>query len=97
MQDRCDAGQVECRTGGMQDRRNAGQERCRTGGMQDWRDAGQVGCRTGEMHFWTDAGKEGCRTGGGAYCSIEEGGEAAAPPARRVRQLSLFPELEIKS
>ena len=33
----------------VQDRRDAEQERCWTGGMQDWRDAGLEGCRKGRM------------------------------------------------
>ena len=48
----------------MQDRRNAGQERCRTGGMQDRRNAGPEGCRRGVMPDRKNAGQEGCRTGG---------------------------------
>ena len=50
MQNRRDAGQEECRTGGMQDRKDAGKRNNRTGGtqdrgMQDMRNAGQEGCR----------------------------------------------------
>ena len=54
MQDRWDAGQVGCGTGGMrdrrmQDRRNEEQVRFMTGRMQDRWDAEQVECRTGGM------------------------------------------------
>ena len=42
----------------MQDRWNAGQKGCRTGGMQDRKSAGKVGCRTGEMQDGRDAGQE---------------------------------------
>ena len=42
----------------MQDKRDAGQVGCRTGGMQNGSDAGEVGCRTGAwiQDMW-DAGQ----------------------------------------
>ena len=52
---------VGCRKVERQDRRDAEQERCWTGGIQERWDAGQVGCRTGGLHEWRDARKEGCR------------------------------------
>ena len=69
MQDRRDAGQEECRTGGMQGWSDAGQEGCRTGGMrsggmQGLRDAGQELCRTGGMQLRWDPELEGCTVGG---------------------------------
>ena len=64
MQERWDAGQVGCRTGGMQDRRYAEQERCWTAReIQDRWYEGQVGCRTRGMQDRWDAEQVGCRTG----------------------------------
>ena len=50
MQDRWDAGQVGCRTGGY-----------RNGGMQERRDARKEGCRKAGVQEKMDAGKEGLK------------------------------------
>ena len=44
MQNKRDAEQKGCRTGGIHYRRGAGQEECRTEGIQNRRDEGQEGC-----------------------------------------------------